>query len=72
MAIGQDDMDDIDDYLWVLRYAARRAGFAPHARSTVDLLISLEGKGLVRASDKYPVWYITDKGRAMLASAQEG
>lgn len=53
--------------LWVLESAARPMGFhTPHAASTVELLHSLAREGLVRESEVWPCWYITDAGRAVL------
>ena len=63
-----------DDKIWALKKAAEPIGFIPHAKSTVEFLMSLEFDGLLIQSATAPVWHITDKGRAELAalSSTEG
>lgn len=51
---------------WLLQMAAKPEGFSPNASGTVDLLGSHEMHGLVQQSNNYPVWMITDVGRAEL------
>ncbi len=58
--------------IWALQEAAKPSGFTPHARGTVDFLISLESEGLVRQSDVAPFWMITDAGRAELGRLTNG
>jgi hypothetical protein len=52
---------------WILAEAARPSGFTPNANSAKELAVSLELRGLVRQSDNYPVWFITDAGRSAAA-----
>ncbi len=58
---------DETDHLWLLSEAAKPSGFTPHSRGAVEHLGSLEFDGLVRQSDLHPVWFITERGRAVLA-----
>lgn len=56
-----------DDRIWALKGASDPAGMMPHAETTAKFLKTMELEGLVRQSDRAPIWYITDKGRAELA-----
>lgn len=53
--------------LWLLQRAAAPEGFTPNAEGTAELLKSLEWPvALVRQSNNYTVWMITDEGRTEL------
>lgn len=54
---------------WALRKARR--GFTPNAASVKDLLVRLEGEGLVHRLENYPVWYLTDEGREYLDAPKD-
>ncbi len=49
---------------WLLQRAAAPEGFTPNETGTVSLLRQLEMDRLVRQSENYPVWMITEEGRA--------
>ena len=55
-----------DDRIWALKECAKPEGMMPHAESTAKFLKTMELEGLVRQSDRAPVWYITDSGRSAL------
>lgn len=59
-----------EDKIWALEEATKPIGFIPHARSSVDLLTSLEGEGLVWCTANGCLWFITDKGREWLKNAK--
>ena len=56
---------------WLLERATMRSGFTPNAESVKELAVSLEARGLLRQSDNYPVWMITDAGVKALAQNTE-
>lgn len=59
--------------LWLLQRAAAPEGFTPYVEGTVQLLKGLEWPiALVRQSENYPVWMITDAGRAELQKLENG
>lgn len=64
-------MPAVDDTLWVLREAAKPSGFSPNAEGVRGFVIGLEMEGLVRQSNNYPCWYITERGRTVLAESEE-
>jgi hypothetical protein len=52
--------------MWALEMAARPGGLLVHGKETAEFLMGLEREGLLRQSNNYPIWWITDAGRAFL------
>lgn len=58
------------DRIWALKEAAKPSGMMPNAETTAKFLKTMELEGLVRQSDRAPVWRITDEGRAELVKLE--
>lgn len=59
------------DELWALTAASSPCGLMPSAKSVMEFAESLVTKGWLRQSDHHPFYYITDKGKQVLAEAKD-